>query len=274
MLSKLRGWVAAYPQFVNPNPAVVGDVRFRRALLHGLDREQLAESLQVGLVPVAHTIVGPNEPVYREIEPSIVKYEYDQRKAVELIEQIGYTRGSDGFFRDGAGQRLGVELRTTAELDIHLTTVYPMADGWQRVGVATETIVVPPQRQTEVEYMSAFPAFHMIGSGNTLTTAALGRFHSAKAALPENGFRSRGNYPRYMNPEFDALTDRYFSTVPERERAQVLAQLIHHMTDQVVALGLFYNGNAVMVANRIQHVTTGHQLSTQVWNIEDWDVKS
>ena len=29
--------------------------------------------LQEGLVPVAHTFVGPTEPVYREIEPAIVR---------------------------------------------------------------------------------------------------------------------------------------------------------------------------------------------------------
>jgi peptide/nickel transport system substrate-binding protein len=273
MLIKMQGWVAAYPQFVNPNPAVIRDARFRRALMHALDREQLADSLQLGLVPVAHSIVGPNEPVHKEIEPSIVKYEHDPRKAMDLVEAIGYTRGGDGFFRDAANQRLAVELRTTAELDIHLTTVFPMADAWQRVGVATEPIVIPPQRQPEREYVNTFPGFHMIGSGNSLTTAGLGRFHSSKAALAENNYQSVGNYPRYMNPEFDALQDRYFSTVPERERAQVLAQLINHMTDQVVVLGLFYNGSAVMVSNRIQGVTVGAQRASQTWNAPEWDVK-
>ncbi len=274
MLIKMQGWVAAYPQFVNPNPPALLDVRFRRALLHALDRQQLAESLQLGLVPVAHSIVSPTERVYREIEPSIVKYEYDPRKSTELIEQMGYSRGPDGFFRDATNQQLMVELRTTAELDIHLTTVFPMADAWQRVGVATEPVVIPPQRQTDREYINTFPAFHMIGSGNTLTSAGLGRFHSSKAALAENNFQSVGNYPRYMNPEFDALMDRFFATVPERERAQVLGQVIHHMTDQLVALGLFYNGSAVMVSNRITGVTVGAARSSQTWNAPEWDVTS
>ncbi len=274
MLIKMQGWVAAYPQFVNPNPPALRDVRFRRALIHALDREQLAESLQLGLVPVAHTIVSPNERVYPEIEPSIVKYDYDPRRSVELIEQMGYSRAPDGLFRDASNQPLAVELRTTAELDIHLTTVFPMADAWQRVGVATEPVVIPPQRQTDREYVNTFPAFHMIGSGNTLTSAGLGRFHSSKAALAENNYQSVGNYPRYMNPAFDVLMDRYFATVPERERTEVLGQVIHHMTDQLIALGLFYNGSAVMVSNRIKGVTVGAARSTQTWNALEWDVTS
>src|SRR5439155_24283497 len=34
-----------WPQFRNPNPAVVGNVRFRRALVQAIDRQQMADGL-------------------------------------------------------------------------------------------------------------------------------------------------------------------------------------------------------------------------------------
>jgi peptide/nickel transport system substrate-binding protein len=273
MLTKVQGWVAAYPQFVNPTPAVLADVRFRRALLHALDRQGMADALQLGLVGVAHSIVGPNEALYPQIESSIVKYDYDQRRAAQLIESLGYVRGANGMFHDAAGQELAVELRTTAELDIHLTTVYPMADAWRQVGVAAEPVVIPPQRQTDKEFMNIFPAFHMIGSGNSLTTAGVGRYYSSKVPLPENNFQAAGNYSRYQSAELDGLLDRYFSAVPMSDRAPALARVINHMTDQLVQMGLFYNGAAVMVSNRLQNVQTGYALSTGAWNSHEWDVK-
>src|SRR2546423_8591465 len=43
------------------------------------------------------------------------------------------------------------------------------------------------------------------------------------------------------NPELDALLERYFVTIPLRERNVILGQIMHHFTDQVVFMGLFYN---------------------------------
>lgn len=41
---------------------------------------------------------------------SFVRYEYDPRKAIQLLEGLGRARGSDGFFLDTTVQRLSVEV--------------------------------------------------------------------------------------------------------------------------------------------------------------------
>ena len=67
-------WIVIFPQFLNPSPAVVGEAPFRRALMHALDRQQMADSLQGGLVPVADTFLHPNDAEYRKVERDIVRY--------------------------------------------------------------------------------------------------------------------------------------------------------------------------------------------------------
>src|SRR5207248_3006925 len=37
------GWVALFPQFINPNPAAIGNVQVSRALLHALARQQATD---------------------------------------------------------------------------------------------------------------------------------------------------------------------------------------------------------------------------------------
>jgi peptide/nickel transport system substrate-binding protein len=61
-------WIAMYPQFVNPQPAVVADVRFRRALISAIDRQEIVDTLIAGLSPVAHSILSPGQPRYEPIE--------------------------------------------------------------------------------------------------------------------------------------------------------------------------------------------------------------
>lgn len=94
-----RNVIVIYPQLINPTqPAVMTDIRFRRAVMHAIDRQALVDTLMRGQSSIAHVFLNPNEPEYREIEPRIVKYDYDPRLAVQLIEQLGYARGADGTF--------------------------------------------------------------------------------------------------------------------------------------------------------------------------------
>jgi peptide/nickel transport system substrate-binding protein len=261
-------WELIFPQFYNPSPPVVADVRLRRALMHALDRQEMADLIQAGFVPVAHSHVNPTLVEHRAIESFIVRYEYDPRKAVVMIEELGYTRGADGGFRDSAGQKLSLEVQTLQTLDINLKTMFAVADYWQRVGVAPDPVVVPQQRSRDIEYRANFPAFSVQRQPNNLQDLA--RYHGSEARLPQKNYVGT-NYARYINPEFDALIDRYFTTIPWHERMQVLGQMVRHQTDQLTAMGLFYDTQSSIIGNRLLQVGPG---SRQAWNGHEWDKRS
>lgn len=257
-------WLVIYPQFLNPNPPIVANLQVRQALYHSIDRQQIVDAIQAGLVPVAHIFLNPRESEYREIESSIVRYDYDPRRAAQLMDGLGYVKGSDGIYRDAAGQRLSWELRTI-ETDINQKTMLSVADYWQRLGVAVDPVVVPRARQRDNEYRANFPAFDLLRQPNDL--ASLERLHSTRARLPENSYVGT-NYSRYMNPEFDSLIERFFTTIPRRERMEVLAQAVRHVTERLTLMGLFYDAQPTMVSNRLRNVTpedTG-------WNAHEWVV--
>jgi peptide/nickel transport system substrate-binding protein len=268
----LKSWLVIYPQFIDPNPAVVTDLRFRRALLHAIDRQEIVDSLQFGLVPVAHSIMSPGQPQYREIEErSVVRYDYDPRRAVQLIESIGYVRAADGIYRDSAGQRLSLEFRTITT-DINQKTMLAVANDWQRVGVATETVVIPTQRATDLEYRANFPAVELLRQPDD--TRGIVRLHGTEARTADRGYTGTNN-SRYISAELDALLDRYRTTIPERERTQVIGQIVHHISDQLPAMGLFYDGQPVLISNRLLNVGPGPgEVTSQAWNAHEWDVKS
>jgi peptide/nickel transport system substrate-binding protein len=265
-------WVVVYPQHVNPNPTIVSNVQFRRALLHALDRQQMADQLMTGLVPIAHSVFNPGTPDDVATQAGIVRYDYDPRKATAMIEELGYTKGPDGVFRDVAGQRLLLETRGTASYDIHVKTLFPVVDGWQRIGVAAEPVVIPAQRASDLEEQATFPAFQVLWQPNG--RSRLVALHSAEARLPERNFTGSNN-GRYQNREFDALIDRYLSTVPLRERTQVATQIVQHMTDQLPVMSLFYNLWPAVVGNRLVNVPplTGTDGARQAWNAHEWDVR-
>ncbi len=268
---RLNSRFVAQPQYLNPNPAVVADVRFRRALIRGVDRAQLAESLLPGApATVAHIFLSPSEPEYAEWAQGLVTYEYDPRRATQEIEALGYSRGGDGIFRDATGQRLSVEIRTVST-DINQKIMLTLGDSWQRIGVGVEPNVVPPQRQRDLPYRATFPAFDMQRQPSQVDT--LYNLYSYESRLPETNFVGR-NYSRYMSPQLDALLDRYFTTVAWPARMEVGRQIAHHVTEQLVWLDLFYDAQPVMVSARLKNVTVGKAAGAQdSWNAHEWDVQ-
>lgn len=266
----LVSWVRIHPQFINPTPLLVGELPFRQALLHAIDRQQIVDTIQGGLVPVADMLPSPRSREGAQVVPSMVRHEYDPRRASELLASLGFVRGTDGVLQDGGGRKLSVELRTTGDNDARRKSLFAVADDWRRVGVGVEPTIVPEQLQGDRQYRAEFPAFEVNRGGTEV--AGLSQYHSRGVRLPENNFRGSGgsggggtNYPRYINPELDSLIDRYLATVPQDERTRLAGQIVNHITANVAQLGLYYDAEPAMVSNRLRNFT-GY-----VWQPQEWD---
>jgi peptide/nickel transport system substrate-binding protein len=252
-----------YPGFLYADPAIVRDLRFRRAWLQAINRQELAETLLPGFSSVAHSFLLPSDPDYAALEPSMVKYAYDPQSSIRTLGELGYTRGGDGMFRDAAGQTLTIELRTTSDNEIHVTALYPTVDYLKAVGVQVTPEVIPPARQRDVEYRAKIPGFQQTQGSGSLSSLA--NFQSSQQKTAENGWR--GQHTGYGNPEFDAMVDRYFTTIPKTERLRAAGQAINHMTDQLVIMTSFYVSATQIVANRLRNVPTNGSAA----NIQEWE---
>ena len=82
--------------------------------------------------------------------------------------------------------------------------------------------------------------------------ASLNNYITPMQKTADNGYR--GQHTGYSNLEYDALVDRYQTTIPRPERMQAAAAAIHHMTDQLVVMTTFYNTQPQAVANRLKNV--------------------
>jgi ABC-type transport system substrate-binding protein len=118
------------------------------------------------------------------------------------------------------------------------------------------------------EYRARIPAFELVRQRNY--AGVLRNWHTSEIPTPGNNFTGR-NRSRYSNPTLDALIDRYPITIPAAERVQIVADVVAHVTDQVVAMGVFYATNVTMVSNRVVNVRPG-DTSTASWNAEEWDL--
>jgi hypothetical protein len=72
-----------------------------------------------------------------------------------------------------------------------------------------------------------------------------------------------------VDPDYDALMDRFSSTIPLQERLSILGQLVHVQTDLQLVTGFYFTVAAVMVNNRLRNVPPG-----TAWNAQEWDIAS
>lgn len=257
-------------QFLYAHPPIVLQLPFRQAMEHATNKKEMVDALLGGLAPPGETsIYSTREPA--ELAPArdrVVRYPYDPRRAMQLIDGLGYTRGSDGMYRDSAGQRISVEIRTNI-VDLNQKAALTLQDMWRQVGVEGTLEVFPQSRASDQEYRAKFPAFELLRG---VALDSVGAFHSRNRKTAENNWR--GGNGGYGNPEYDALVDRYLVTIPIQERVRLLGDILHHLSDEVVVMVLFWDVEPILVGNRMQGLTARHRGSSHAWNAIEWDVRN
>jgi peptide/nickel transport system substrate-binding protein len=258
------GWVVIFPQFIDPTPGVVGDVRFRQALTHALDRNEMAATIQAGQVPVAHHFFGLQDAEYEVAQQAALRYDYNPQRAIQLIQDLGYGRDADGRFVDSARQPLTVPIWTSGGLDTQVKSMLSAADYWKLIGVDAVPTIVPTQRWNDREYVATFPAFRL--NQQSIGRPFMMNLLSSAAPVRENQFVG-ANYSRYRSADLDALINRFVVTVRPDDRALVVQQIIRLATEQAVLIGLFGNATPMLIADRVHGAAAGRPG----WDIHLWD---
>jgi peptide/nickel transport system substrate-binding protein len=274
VISVLQNWTPINPQWINPDPPIIANYQFRRALIMALDRQELADVVFSGQGAVAHSYVSPETPLYNLVEPAIVKYAYDPRQSAQILEGLGYTKRADGFLYDAEGRKLVVDIQIPLQNDVHPKTAAPVADRWQQLGVGVDQTPIPIQRAQDREWRAQFPGFNIVERVNNLAISEIWRFHSSQVPLAENRWLAGGFASRYRSPVVDAALERYVTTIPLPERMDAVATLVHHQTENLTELPIFYGADPTLISNRLVNVSGRGPLYTQAWNAHEWDLRN
>jgi peptide/nickel transport system substrate-binding protein len=224
-------------------PAELGrDVRLRRALYFGMDREAIIEAAlsdtgtQVGSDPVAEGSFMPRgDPRAPVVGKPFAEFRFDPARAVREMRAGGWVQDGDRVVNDAAAPvRISVRADRGTENVMAVAAKY-----WRDLRLEVTEEIVPGTMATDREYRSTFPAIELAFKGNGGADAPWRFFHSNPLPTPANRYAS-SNRGSYVNATYDWLTNQLYGSIDEMDQAQALRQLGELAAADLPFLPLYY----------------------------------
>jgi peptide/nickel transport system substrate-binding protein len=214
----------------------LADPRARAAIAHSMDKHGINEALYSGKAVVTDTMVSPLFDYYPTVEPLVVKHPYDPRRAQQLLDEAGLSRGADGFYVGLGGQSLTVEVGTTqsavneAENAIHRERL-------KQIGLNTTTFVLTLSMMRDNQAVTTFAG--IFATGRVGGEEGIADYSTTNIPRTENRWIG-GNRGGWSNAEYDRLFDAYSTTLARPERIQHIAQMERLVSEEVPTIPLLY----------------------------------
>lgn len=215
------------PEYAKPKALV--DARVRRALAHGFDVPGALEVFTGGRGDPTWGLVSPRTDYYPAVERAITKRPYDPRTMQRLLEEAGFTRGSDGFHVSSAGERLEVELWNTGGAVFERENRI-FADSLRQAGVDTIAKNLGPALLADPQARALVPGMFTGGAGDI--RQRLAQHSLVEIPRPENRWQGN-NRGGWRSEEFDRVWQAYNGTLEQSERIQQIVQMERILNDDV-----------------------------------------
>ena len=249
------------------NNPILADLKVRQAMLYAIDRKTMVNRLFNGLQPVAATWVNPLDPNY---DKSVETYAYDPAKAKSLLEQAGWKPGGDGICRNDKGDRLSVELSTTAGNRLRELQEQVLQSQWKAACIDANIKNEPPRTLFgETLKQRTYPGMVMYAWSSAVDESPSRTLGTDNIPTKENGYGG-ANYIAFSNPKMDQDIAAANAELDPAKQKALWADMQTIYADQIPALPLFFRAEAHVVPKWLKGYTpTGTGDMSPLW-AEAW----
>ena len=248
---------------------VVSDIRVRQALAHGIDKQKIVDTVfGDGMAYPCEDIFPANHWSHSD---DVTIYEYNPELAKSLLEESGYTMGSNGYYeKDGKTLHVVYDMSTSSTGEAIATMLQQQ---WKDIGVEMEGIT---QDFSTLAFTKLLP-----DSGNAETTGdsymmyTLGFGVEADPNeyndyLSTNTGAGSWNFGHYHNEQVDELFDQSLLETDPEKRADLFHQIAKLESDDLYWIPMYGNAGVAGVGERVQNFDCDFRGIT--FMIEKWTV--
>jgi peptide/nickel transport system substrate-binding protein len=201
--------------YVNNERPPFNDKDVRWALSYYIDRQQLIDVGYLGACTAAKLPMPPYPPLmpyFDAVKDLLAKYdtnEFAPKKADSLLAARGFKKGGDGFWSDGEGKRLKVDIIGFGASGPAIGPV--LVEMLKRHGVASG-MALPPDFDDRFQKGQFDGAIYGHGGSVNEPYATMRLYQSASIAVPG---AHQANFSRWKNAAYDKLVDEAYGVAPD-----------------------------------------------------------
>ncbi len=252
---------------INLDNPLLADRRVRHALMLGIDREAISARLFEGKQPVAHSNVNPLDPMY---SPGARHYAFDAAAARKLLDEAGFSEIRGGVRQNAKGERLSIELATTAGNRNRELIQQVLQSQWKQIGIDVRLKVEPPRvffgDTVNKRGYSGLAMYAWVSAPQSVPRTTL---HSQEIPSQANNWSGQ-NSGGYKNPEMDRLLDAMEVELDVAKRKALFGEMQRIYTEDLPVLPLYFRSDVFVLPKALKGVRpTGHLNVSTLW-VEDW----
>jgi peptide/nickel transport system substrate-binding protein len=250
----------------NGTPGLL-DLRVRRAMMHGTDREALSDAATGGAYPIVADIpIAAEDPLYPELSRSVTKYPYDPRRALALLEEAGWVQRGEALV-NARGEPFSMEMRSLPGSGLPELDMKIMAGDLRKLGMQITEELITPSRAGDLEYRVTFPGLNVTQRGSLLPSILT--YLTTEQCATTAGRFVGGNRGCWTNAEFDGFYRTAFNSLEPAERARAEMDAVRVLTDQLGAFGISLSLDTIPVRKGLVGPQPRAGLTT-TWNVFEW----
>lgn len=259
-----NGYIGWNPN--NPKAPWLASKDVRQALSYGLNVQQIIDKV----------LFGYGKPVYANTLPTmwayddtgLNKYEFDQKKAKELLEKAGAKMGSDGVYRWTDGQPMKMKIETNSDSNTRTTILQIAQEQYASIGIKIDPLLESFQALTERTRFSK-PDWEgvILGIAYGTDPDPYGVWHSSQAT--PTGLNRVG----WSKGDQIITAQRDGPDCSQAARKKLISQHDKLLNDEVPWTFLYNSDNLVVANRQIQNFDPKPFSSGSTWNVEKWWIK-
>jgi peptide/nickel transport system substrate-binding protein len=219
--------VALVPNLTN---SVLGKLPVRQAIAYAIDKATVSRLGETGYQQPANQsgVITPTFAAWAD--SSIAQPKYDPKKAEQILKSAGFTKGSDGVYKDGSGNRLAFTIKTISGYSDWDASLQVITQELKAVGIQ-----VTVQDENSGPYTSDLQSGHFqlayAGSGGPAAAPGPSPYYELRGWLFSGNIGST-NYSHYKSAATDSLFNQYSSASLSRQK-QIIDKIQKVMVDQI-----------------------------------------
>lgn len=238
-------------------PQAFRDLRVRQAFAHAVNKSAISMALGGYPVPIDTVVV----PVFSYSNKNVVKYPYDPRKAMALLDAAGYRIGPDGV-RVKDGQRMSYKLLVQAGRANDEIAQQVIISSLKAVGIE-----VVPDNKTGVAFREArYDGKYDLFYSGWITSAdpVYSVFFGTKGVNNGQGF---------SNATIDTLLARAENTLDPAINRKAMMDFQAELMKQVPTIPITTNVSIIAVTNKLGGFVPNPTNMTNFVNTSGWYMK-